>query len=163
MANSCMVCGHVNDDDSRFCSSCGVAIDLHLEVTGAIPLVADGDTGEISLAELESMSILPAGSAVLVVRKGALEGVRFPLDATSRESISIGRAPESTIFLDDVTVSRKHAQVSYRDGKWSIADSGSLNGTYVNRERVDNGVLNDQDEVQVGKYRFIFLSSAADA
>lgn len=162
MANSCMVCGHVNDDDSRFCSSCGVAIDIQLEATGAIPLVSDSDTGEISLAELESMSVLPAGSAVLVVRKGALEGVRFPLDSTAHSPVTIGRAPESTIFLDDVTVSRKHAQVSFAGNQWSITDAGSLNGTYVNRERVDTGVLNDQDEVQVGKYRFIFLSSAAD-
>lgn len=135
---------------------------MQSEVTGAIPLVTDGDTGEISLAELESMSILPAGSAVLVVRKGALEGVRFPLDSSSGTDITIGRAPESTIFLDDVTVSRKHAQVTYVSGKWNITDSGSLNGTYVNRERVDSGELNDQDEVQVGKYRFIFLTSAAD-
>ena len=162
MANSCMVCGHVNDDDSRFCSSCGVAIDMHLEATGVIPLTSDGDTSEISLAELESMSILPAGSAVLVVRKGALEGVRFPLDASASSPITIGRAPESTIFLDDVTVSRKHAQVSHANNVWSISDSGSLNGTYVNRERVETSLLTDQDEVQVGKYRFIFLSSAAD-
>ena len=135
---------------------------MQSEATGAIPLVTDGDTGEISLADLESMSVLPPGSAVLVVRKGALEGVRFPLDSTSPAPITIGRSPESTIFLDDVTVSRKHAQVTHHDGVWSIADSGSLNGTYVNRERVDHAVLQDQDEVQVGKYRFIFLSTAAD-
>lgn len=135
---------------------------MQSEATGAIPLVTDGDTGEISLADLESMSILPAGSAVLVVRKGALEGVRFPLDATMPGSITVGRAPESTIFLDDVTVSRKHAQVVHNAGQWTITDAGSLNGTYVNRERVETCVLTDQDEVQVGKYRFIFLSSAGD-
>lgn len=135
---------------------------MQSEVTGAIPLLSDGDTSEISLAELENMSMLPAGSAVLVVRKGALEGVRFPLDASVSVPITIGRAPESTIFLDDVTVSRKHAQVTHTDDVWIITDSGSLNGTYVNRERVDHATLHDQDEVQVGKYRFIFLSSAAD-
>lgn len=135
---------------------------MQSEATGVIPLLSDGDTSEISLAELESMSMLPAGSAVLVVRKGALEGVRFPLDASVNVPITIGRAPESTIFLDDVTVSRKHAQVTHTSQVWTIIDSGSLNGTYVNRERVDQAALNDQDEVQVGKYRFIFLSSAAD-
>lgn len=157
-----MVCGHINDDDSRFCSSCGVAIDTQSEVTGAIPLLHDGDTGEISLAELESMSVLAPGSAVLVVRKGALEGVRFPLTADASGAITIGRAPESAIFLDDVTVSRKHAQITHTGGNWTITDAGSLNGTYVNRERVDSIGLTDQDEVQVGKYRFIFLTSAVD-
>lgn len=162
MANSCMVCGHVNEDESRFCSSCGVAIDIQSEATGAISLISDGDTGEISLADLETVSILPVGSAVLVVRKGALEGVRFPLNSSMPGEITIGRAAESTIFLDDVTVSRKHAHVSLANGVWSITDAGSLNGTYVNRERVDSAVLVDQDEVQVGKYRFVFLSSAGD-
>ena len=130
--------------------------------TGAFALQTDPDTGEYLLSDLHAGHALPTGSALLIVKRGALEGIRFPLDAISQVSTTIGRAPESTIFLDDVTVSRKHAVVAHRNKSLFISDAGSLNGTYVNRERVETSELHDQDEVQVGKYRFVFLLVKAD-
>ncbi len=159
MTTVCLVCGQVNDDAARFCSSCGASLGATVD-TSVISLVQDSDTSEISLSDLEALSALPAGSAYLVVKRGALEGVRFPLNSRISEPITIGRSPESGVFLDDVTVSRKHASIKWDNGKWLISDAGSLNGTYVNRNRVDSVVLVDNDEVQIGKYRFVFLTAA---
>jgi pSer/pThr/pTyr-binding forkhead associated (FHA) protein len=132
------------------------------EKTGIIPLIQD-ELGDIETLSTDDLSTLSAGAAQLVVRSGPLEGVRFTLPANRESTISIGRAPENDIFLDDVTVSRKHARFDFSDLGWSIHDSGSLNGTYVNRQRVDAIALQDQDEVQVGKYRFIFVTSSGSA
>jgi pSer/pThr/pTyr-binding forkhead associated (FHA) protein len=95
---------------------------------------------------------LPAGSALLVVRRGPNAGSRFLLVTTA------GRHPESDIFLDDVTVSRRHAEFRREGGVFVVRDVGSLNGTYVNRERVESATLANGDEVQVGKFRLVFLS-----
>jgi pSer/pThr/pTyr-binding forkhead associated (FHA) protein len=104
-----------------------------------------------------AVDALPPGSALLVVRRGPNSGSRFLLDA---ELTTAGRHPQSDIFLDDVTVSRRH--VEFRrgaDGRFTVADVGSLNGTYVNRERIDSAALNNGDEVQIGKYRLVFYAS----
>lgn len=159
MSGNCLQCGNSNDADARFCSSCGSALHNVAEPTGVIPLPADPETGEISKIDPSSFDALPGGSAYLVVRRGAMEGARFALVAAPGESLSIGRSPDSNIFLDDVTVSRKHASVTFADGQWSIDDAGSLNGTYVNKNRVANTKLSDGDEVQIGKYRFVFVLS----
>ena len=100
---------------------------------------------------------LPAGAAVLVVHRGPGEGTEFVLDPRT-SVVSIGRAEESDIFLDDVTVSRRHAEVRRGAAGWSIQDAGSLNGTYVNRRRVEDRTLSPGDEVQIGKFRFAFLA-----
>lgn len=155
MTTTCLACGTVSEDDDRFCSSCGAALNVAGEQTGIIPLVADGDTGEFKSFTGEVPDLAP-GSALLVVRRGPLEGVRFPLDVGTE--YSIGRSPESSIFLDDVTVSRRHAVVTHSTNGWQIEDATSLNGTYVNRNRVDVAVLANEDEVQIGKYRFAFLT-----
>lgn len=160
MTKVCLACGNVNDDSARFCSSCGASTSGTSD-TSVISLVADSDTSEISLADIEALGVLPVGSAFLVVRRGALEGVRFPLDVRKKEPITVGRSPESGVFLDDVTVSRKHASLEYNGATWMITDSGSLNGTYVNRNRVDSIALNENDEVQIGKYRFVYLTAAS--
>ena len=156
---NCTVCGHTSEEHDRFCSACGAALSFTSEKTGIIPLVDDAST-ETHTLRTEDLSALSAGTAQLVVRSGPLEGVRFTLPANREATITIGRAPENDIFLDDVTVSRKHARFSFSELGWVIHDSGSLNGTYVNRERVDEIALKDQDEVQVGKYRFIFVTSS---
>jgi len=156
---NCSACGHVSEEQDRFCSACGAALPASSEKTGVIPLIEDAPT-EINTLTADALSTLTAGAAQLVIRSGQLEGVRFTLPATRDTTITIGRAPDNDIFLDDVTVSRKHARFDYTDLGWSIHDSGSLNGTYVNRQRVDVIALKDQDEVQVGKYRFIFVTSA---
>lgn len=98
---------------------------------------------------------LPAGSALLVVKRGPNAGSRFLLD---QDTTSAGRHPESDIFLDDVTVSRRHAEFRREGGDFVVVDVGSLNGTYVNREPVDTAVLANSDEVQIGKFRLVFLT-----
>jgi pSer/pThr/pTyr-binding forkhead associated (FHA) protein len=98
---------------------------------------------------------LPAGSALLVVRRGPNAGSRFLLDM---ELTTVGRHPESDIFLDDVTVSRRHAEFRQENAAFVVRDIGSLNGTYVNRERVEVATLTNGDEVQIGKFRLIFLT-----
>jgi pSer/pThr/pTyr-binding forkhead associated (FHA) protein len=101
---------------------------------------------------------LPSGSALLVVKRGPNAGSRFLLD---QDSTSSGRHPESDIFLDDVTVSRRHAEFRREGGEFVVIDVGSLNGTYVNREPVDQAVLANGDEVQIGKFRLVFLTGAS--
>jgi pSer/pThr/pTyr-binding forkhead associated (FHA) protein len=98
---------------------------------------------------------LPPGSALLVVKRGPNAGSRFLLD---QDSTTAGRHPTSDIFLDDITVSRRHAEFRCVSGEFQIVDVGSLNGTYVNREPVDSAVLANRDEVQIGKFRLVFLT-----
>ena len=110
------------------------------------------ETPEPSVAGVDA---LPAGSALLVVKRGPNAGSRFLLD---QSTTSAGRHPESDIFLDDVTVSRRHAEFRREGGEFVVVDVGSLNGTYVNREPVDTAVLASGDEVQIGKFRLVFLT-----
>lgn len=108
--------------------------------------------------EVAAIDSLPAGSALLIVQSGPNSGARFLLDS---EETTAGRHVRADIFLDDVTVSRKHA-IFLRDGNtFRVRDSGSLNGTYVNRERIDDVVLATGDEVQIGKFRLTFYGSRA--
>ena len=154
MATTCLSCGQVSENDDRFCAACGASLDFGGEPTGIIDL----DLEEATNQPADPREGGPSSSALLGVLRGALEGVRFPLEGPVGTTITLGRAADSGIFLDDVTVSRKHALVVRYASGWTIVDQGSLNGTYVNRERVDERVLNNDDEVQVGKYRFAFLA-----
>ena len=113
------------------------------------------ETAEPTVAGVEA---LPAGSALLVVKRGPNAGSRFLLD---RDTTTAGRHPDSDIFLDDVTVSRRHAEFRREGGEFVVIDVGSLNGTYVNREPVDTSVLANGDEVQIGKFRLVFLTGPA--
>ncbi|MCV7192865.1 glycogen accumulation regulator GarA [Mycolicibacterium brumae] len=116
-------------------------------------LDAPASTGaEPSVSGVEG---LPAGSALLVVKRGPNAGSRFLLD---QAVTSAGRHPDSDIFLDDVTVSRRHAEFRVENAEFQVVDVGSLNGTYVNREPVDSAVLSNGDEVQIGKFRLVFLT-----
>lgn len=112
----------------------------------------------LSMRDQAAVDALPKGSALLIVQRGPNSGARFLLD---QETTNAGRSASSDIFLDDVTVSRKHCQFIARDGGHIVRDSGALNGTYVNRERVDQAVLKSGDEVQVGKYRLTYHPSPA--
>lgn len=114
----------------------------------------------ITAADQAAIEALPAGSALLVVRRGPNAGARFLLDASRTTA---GRRPDSDIFLDDVTVSRKHAEFLRREGHFVVRDVGSLNGTYVQRDRIEEAVLRSGDEVQIGKYRMVFHPSPRDA
>jgi pSer/pThr/pTyr-binding forkhead associated (FHA) protein len=108
-------------------------------------------------SSVAGVDALPAGSALLVVKRGPNAGSRFLLD---RDTTSAGRHPDSDIFLDDVTVSRRHAEFRREGGEFVVIDVGSLNGTYVNREPVDSAVLAGGDEVQIGKFRLVFLTGS---
>jgi pSer/pThr/pTyr-binding forkhead associated (FHA) protein len=103
----------------------------------------------------EAIEALAPGTALLVVQRGPNAGSRYLLDA---DSTSVGRHPDAVIFLDDVTVSRRHAEFRREGAGFRVVDVGSLNGTYVNRHRIDDVVLANGDEVQVGKYRLLYLS-----
>ena len=115
-------------------------------------LLNESDSQEASLTGVEG---LPEGQALLVVKRGPNAGSRFLLD---QETTSAGRHPDSDIFLDDVTVSRRHAEFRQEGQSFTVVDVGSLNGTYVNREPVDSATLSNGDEVQIGKFRLVFLT-----
>ncbi|MFB7369850.1 FHA domain-containing protein [Streptomyces sp. NPDC056222] len=169
----CTRCGHRNTADSRFCSHCGTPlrggapVERASETTSTISISGleaydaevTGQTAMPSLSPeaLAAVEALPAGSALLVVRRGPNSGSRFLLDS---ELTTAGRHPQSDIFLDDFTVSRRHVEFRRaQDGSFTVADVGSLNGTYVNREPIESVVLSNGDEVQIGKYRLVFYSS----
>jgi hypothetical protein len=151
----CNSCGHRNPPQSGFCSACGSVLDQPEERTIVLAKVdplqdAPGDADNVSLSSAE----LHSGKGLLVVRSGAQSGNRYVVDGLT----TIGRHPESTICLDDVTVSRRHAQVVLDNGRYVVRDLGSLNGTYVNQMRIDELVLEQGDELQIGKYRMVFFN-----
>ncbi len=171
----CTACGNRNPDDARFCAQCGTRLvqpdpgpaaesrpapaESLEESTATIQVGRDlTETGERPLAPADAAAVdaLPPGHALLVVQRGPGSGSRFLLDA---DVVRAGRHPDSEIFLDDVTVSRRHAEFTRTAEGFSVADSGSLNGTYVNRDRIDSVRLSDGDEVQIGKFRLVFFSS----
>ncbi|HEX2299219.1 MAG TPA: FHA domain-containing protein [Pseudonocardiaceae bacterium] len=117
--------------------------------------LAEPESVETPEPPVTGVEALPSGSALLVVKRGPNAGSRFLLD---QSTTSAGRHPESDIFLDDVTVSRRHAEFRREGGDFVVVDVGSLNGTYVNREPVDTAVLANGDEVQIGKFRLVFLT-----
>ena len=125
-----------------------------------MPEVAEPGEARLTAADESAVQALPAGSALLIVKRGPNAEARFILDA---ERTTAGRRPDSDIFLDDVTVSRRHAEFLRREGRFVVRDVGSLNGTYVQRDRIEEAVLRDGDEVQIGKYRLVFHPSPRDA
>ncbi len=118
------------------------------------------DSNSLSEEEQSAVDSLPSGNALLIVRRGPNKGARFLLDS---DLISIGRHPNADIFLDDVTVSRRHSEISRSGSSFSIKDLASLNGTYFEGSRVESADLFNEAEVQVGKYHFTFYSSKKDA
>ena len=154
----CNRCGHRTPEGSNFCSSCGAVLE---RLGGADPAVttitlAPVETaGEVGDEEITvSVGDLPKGTGLLVVKRGPNAGSRFTLGSGQT---TIGRHPGSDIFLDDVTVSRRHAEVHHDGTVFSVNDVGSLNGTYLNRERIERADLHNGDEVQIGKFRLVFL------
>ncbi len=127
---------------------------------GAIEEPAVDSSDSLADAHARAVEALPAGSALLVVRRGPNAGSRFLLD---EDVTTAGRHPESDIFLDDVTVSRRHAEFRRTGGAFCVRDVGSLNGTYVNRERIESATLAGADEVQIGKFRLVFLTGPRSA
>jgi len=154
----CNNCGHANPPGANFCSACGAALEATVEEPVTITFRPEGDELASDAGAPEPV-VLGEGAAVLVVRRGPSAGSRILLDA---ETTSLGRHPQSDIFLDDVTVSRKHAEVVRSGGDYLVRDLRSLNGTYVNRERVEEAVLAHGDELQVGRFKLYFFSIAGE-
>jgi pSer/pThr/pTyr-binding forkhead associated (FHA) protein len=148
----CPRCGHDNPPDARFCSSCGA------------PLPTEDPTSTLALTAVEAaedsddlarfLDGLPDGVGLLVVRHGPNAGSTFRVEA---DRTTIGRHPDSDIFLDDITVSRRHVAIDKTPAGFRLRDVGSLNGTYVNHDRVDEADLAHGDELQIGKYRLSFV------
>jgi pSer/pThr/pTyr-binding forkhead associated (FHA) protein len=156
MALHCTECGFVNDEVANYCQRCGALLE-RTEGTGAAggdPVTATyriDEAGELVPVELGEVT---ANGPALVIRVGGGRvGESFAVD---RERMSIGRRPDAEVFLDDVTVSRDHALLVRRGEQWYLDDCGSLNGTYVNRSRIESQRLDEGDEVQIGKYKLTF-------
>ncbi|MGH2693734.1 MAG: FHA domain-containing protein [Actinomycetota bacterium] len=151
----CTNCGHRNPEGANFCSSCGAA----LAEPGGSDTTVTFLPGELEADLEEEVHISPeeleGGRGVLIVKRGPNAGSKFFLDA---DSTRVGRHPDSDIFLDDITVSRRHAEIRRGDGGFTLHDVGSLNGTYVNRERVEGAELRSGDEIQIGKFKLVFLT-----
>jgi FHA domain/zinc-ribbon domain len=146
----CPECGYNNPESAHFCAKCGAAL--------VVP--EEGESTEAFTApeppeSLDPLEDLGVHDAALIVRSGGgRSGETFPVEESPT---TIGRSPECAIFLDDVTVSRKHAVLKRDDDRWLIEDQGSLNGTFVNRDRVETAEVRDGDELQIGKYRLTFF------
>ena len=155
----CNNCGHRNPSDANFCSSCGTVLTAPgTDATVTFhPVDPQGD-----LSEEEMAVTLPdpaEGSGLLVVERGPNAGARYVLD---KEVVKVGRHPESDIFLDDITVSRRHAEFHRGTTGEEVRDVGSLNGTYVNRERIERADLKSGDVVQIGKFKLVYLPAAEE-
>ncbi|MDP4715748.1 MAG: FHA domain-containing protein [Candidatus Nanopelagicales bacterium] len=143
------------DVDDRFCRVCGAEVVTDVTSVG---LGGPASTGSLPAVGSGLAAGVGAGEAVLVVRRGMNEGVSYLLTG---DVVTAGREPDSDLFLDDVTVSRRHADMRRMADGWLLRDVGSLNGTYVNRQRIEEVALVAGDEVQIGKYRFVYLVGGA--
>jgi len=155
MAHHCPECGFLNAEGANYCQKCGAFVGTpEAPATESVTATYRIDeTGELIPLELED--VVASGAALVIRAGGGRVGESFPLEG---ERMPIGRRPDSAVFLDDVTVSRDHALIVRRGGAWHLDDLGSLNGTYVNRHRIETHRLEDGDELQVGKYKLTFLS-----
>ena len=146
---SCVNCGLRVPAAARFCPSCGTAVERDARAdTQAIEVVDLSDEFAFDRSQFDS------SQGLLIVTRGPNVGSRYSLDGPR---VSIGRHPDSEIFLDDVTVSRRHAEVLHDANAFSVRDASSLNGTYLNRERIDAASLVDGDELQIGKFKLVFF------
>jgi hypothetical protein len=157
MARHCPECGFVVAEGANYCLKCGAFVGQPEQPAGeqstTATYVVDERTGELRPVDVEEVTA--EGGALIIRSGGGRVGQSFPL---SGERMTVGRSPEAEIFLDDVTVSRDHAVLVRRHGAWYLDDSGSLNGTYVNRKRIDSHRLEDGDELQVGKYKLTYFA-----
>jgi hypothetical protein len=153
VAQHCPECGFQNDDGANYCQRCGAFLaqaERPQEPSTASYRV--GETGDIETVDLDQISA--HGPALVIRAGGGRAGETFLLE---KDRLTVGRRPESDIFLDDVTVSRDHAILVRRNGEYYLDDLGSLNGTYVNRSRIESHRLSNGDELQVGKYKLAYL------
>jgi hypothetical protein len=152
VALHCPECGFVNSEGANYCQKCGAHLPQDATGEPSTATYKIGETGEFVPVDLEE-EVFTHGAALVIRSGGGRAGESFPVEG---ERITVGRRPDSDIFLDDVTVSRDHALLIRRGSEWFLDDCGSLNGTYVNRRRIDSQKLADRDELQVGKYKLTF-------
>lgn len=151
--NKCLGCGRIEERGANFCPSCGHELNSTAdEITDAFEL-------EEELPHEEDRARFPHDCGLFVVESGPKAGARYGLEA---ELTTLGRHGDADIFFDDITVSRHHAEVQRTGDRYLVSDTGSLNGTYVNRERIESTLLQDGDEVQVGRFRLVFFHGTAD-
>ena len=172
MALHCPECGFVNAEGANYCSRCGAYLGAarekspsaqsepatatyRIDETGELVPVDVGDVVADERGALVGDDVADEGAALVIRAGGGRVGESFPLNA---DRMTIGRRPDSDIFLDDVTVSRDHALLVRRSGDYYLDDLGSLNGTYVNRHRIESHRLEDGDELQVGKFKLTYIS-----
>jgi pSer/pThr/pTyr-binding forkhead associated (FHA) protein len=149
MAAQCPECGFAGSEGANFCQNCGASLRAEGDsVTATYRIDESGELVPVELGEVTAH-----GPALVIRAGGGRVGESFPIEG---ERMSVGRRPDSEVFLDDVTVSRDHALLIGRGDRWHIDDCGSLNGTYVNRERIESHRLEDGDELQIGKYKLTF-------
>ncbi len=157
----CHKCGHQNPAQANFCSSCGAALVTSVGDDATITFnVADlGITGQSEEEVTEALNELTSKDAMLFVKRGSNTGATYLLDT---DLVRVGRHPDNEIFLDDITVSRRHAEFVRQGDHFLLSDVGSLNGTYVNGKSVDSTQLKPGDEVQIGKFKLVFLTGSHD-
>jgi pSer/pThr/pTyr-binding forkhead associated (FHA) protein len=149
----CPECGFQNPEAANYCAKCGAL--LVRDDSGSDTTMSytpeEGDAEDAAILD----EIKTEGPALVVRSGGGRAGEHFLLE---KDSTTVGRSPDCDVFLDDVTVSRRHALVLRQNGQFLIEDKGSLNGTFLNRRRIESGELEDGDEVQIGKYKLTFLA-----
>jgi hypothetical protein len=153
MALHCPECGFSSDEGANYCQRCGALLPRG-EGSSGEPVTATyriDETGELVAVEMDEVT--RRGPALVIRTGGGRAGESFPVD---HERMTIGRRPDSSVFLDDVTVSRDHALLVRRGESWYLDDCGSLNGTYVNRSRIESHRLEEGDELQIGKYKLTY-------
>ena len=159
----CTNCGHPNPDDANFCAQCGRPLQPVSDVTTGSLKVDDSVDHVSPELDVEAQAIvdeLAPNTALLLVGRGPNQGARFLLD---RQVTTVGRHPASDIFLDDITVSRRHAEFRRDGGRFWVHDAGSLNGTYVGGRRAEEQLLATGDEVQIGKFKLmVFVAGATE-
>ncbi|MCU1351621.1 MAG: domain containing protein [Acidimicrobiales bacterium] len=151
----CNNCGHRNAEGSNFCSSCGQPLDRSGDEPATITFHLDQASEDEVVVELQDVG----HDGVMLVTRGPNAGSSFALE---HEVTTAGRHPDSDIFLDDVTVSRRHVEIVRGADGYTVRDVGSLNGTYLNRERIEEGPLANGDELQVGKFKLVFVAGGED-
>jgi len=146
----CQECGFQNSETANYCSRCGALLEKGDHASEATQSLAPEEVADLAHAPVEGLE----GPALVVRSGGGRAGETF---RPQGERTRIGRSPDCEVFLDDVTVSRNHAVLVEQDGKFHVEDQGSLNGTFVNRRRIDNAPIENGDELQIGKYRLTFV------
>ncbi len=155
----CNQCGHRNPPGATFCSSCGAVVEPGEGDETTVTFAPVEAAGEVADEEVTvSLGEFPGSTAMVVVKRGPNAGSKYMLDA---DVTGAGRHPDSDIFLDDITVSRRHAEIARTREGFVVRDVGSLNGTYLNRERIDEAHLRNGDELQIGKFKLVFFSGTA--